>query len=68
MILSDVTLILLYLGILQPGLQLSTYFSFVSLFNMCLFFLDGPRILLQEKKEIWIGLQGEHGCQGGPHL
>ena len=68
MILSDVTLILLYLGILQPGLQLSTYFSFVSLFNICLFFSDGPRILLQEKKEIWIGLQGEHGCQGGPHL
>ena len=67
-ILSDVTLILLYLGILQPGLQLSTYFSFVSLFNMSIFFQTGQGYFYKRKKKygsvfrVNMGVKGVHIC------
>ena len=52
-----------YVNFIIPGnfttrFTIKYLFFIVSLFNMCLFYSDGPRILLQEKKEIWIGLQG----------
>ena len=52
MILSYVTLILLYLGILQQGLQVSTYFSVVSLFNVSILFRRAKDTFTREKRNM----------------
>ena len=68
MILSDVTLILLYLGISQPGLQLSTYFSLFR-YLICVYFIQtGQGYFYKRKKKygsvfrVNMGVKGVHIC------